>query len=247
MEDKSRKALFVSFLLDETGSMQSIKDDTIGGFNAYLKTLQEGDGETLFSLVSFNSSHTRKRYVAEPIKDVEPLSDRTYQPQAMTPLIDAAVKIIKATDEAVRARGNEVDVVVVMQTDGMENVSVEYKSADLALLVKEKEAAGWQFVFLGAGMDAFQAARDAGLDLAPAAVMSYSRELSKEAFGVLASKISLFHESRSPSALDFTDEERDEVGDVYAAGRSESRTAAKKELEDRSKERGRSSVDDFSL
>ncbi len=91
-EKKNDKALFVSFLLDETDSMQSIKDDTIGGFNAYLRQLQKGDVETVFSLVSFNSSETRKRYVAEPVTDVGPLTDSDYQPQAMTPLIDASVK-----------------------------------------------------------------------------------------------------------------------------------------------------------
>ena len=90
MEKTTDKALFVSFLLDETGSMQSIKDDTIGGFNAYLEELQKGDGETVFSLVSFNSSETTKRYVAEPVKDVKPLTDGDYRPQAMTPLIDAS-------------------------------------------------------------------------------------------------------------------------------------------------------------
>ena len=244
---KSNKPLFVSFLLDETGSMQSIKDDTIGGFNAYLKELQQGDGETLFSLVSFNSSRTAKRYVAEPIKAVKPLTEEDYRPNAMTPLIDAAVKIIKATDEAVESRTGDADVVVVMQTDGQENVSVEYTSADLALLVKEKEAAGWQFVFLGAGMDAFEAARDAGLDLAAERVMSYGRDRSEKAFEVMAGKMRYYQQFRSSSALDFTDEEREDVGDVFGPGRMDPGTARKKEREGRSKDRGRSSVDDFSL
>ena len=98
------KATFVSFLLDETGSMEPIKDDTIGGFNAYVEKLQQSSGDILFSLVSFNSSRTQKRYVAEPIGRVRPLAAGDYQPAAMTPLIDAAVKIIKATAEAVAVR-----------------------------------------------------------------------------------------------------------------------------------------------
>ena len=169
------KTTFVSFLLDETGSMESIKDDTIGGFNAYVEKLQESSGEILFSLVSFNSSRTKKRYVAEPIRSVRPLAAGDYQPDAMTPLIDAAVKIIKATTEAVAARKDDPAVVIVLQTDGLENVSVEYTTADLALLVKEKEQAGWQFVFLGAGLDAFAAARDAGLHINAANVVAYDR------------------------------------------------------------------------
>ncbi len=149
-----KKTTFVSFLLDETGSMSSIKDDTIGGFNSYVETLKKDGDDILFSLVSFNSSKTERRYVAEPIQGVPPLTEDDYVPNAMTPLIDAAVKIIKATDEAVQARDDDPNVVIVMQTDGAENVSVEYTTADLAAEVKEKEAAGWQFVFLGAGMDA---------------------------------------------------------------------------------------------
>ena len=159
---KPKKATFVSFLLDETGSMQSIKDDTVGGFNAYVETLQKGGADIIFSLVSFNSSVTQKRYVAEPIGKIEPLTDANYQPRAMTPLIDASVKIINATAEAVQQRHDDPNVVIVMQTDGQENVSVEYTTTDLAALIKEKEAAGWQFVFLGAGLDAFAAAREAG-------------------------------------------------------------------------------------
>ncbi|MCG8378351.1 MAG: VWA domain-containing protein, partial [Proteobacteria bacterium] len=180
---KKPKATFVSFLLDETGSMQEIKDDTVGGFNAYVETLQKGDGDIVFSLVSFNSNMTERRYVAEPIAKVEPLTDDTYQPRAMTPLIDAAVKIIKATDEAVSKRKDKPNVVVVMQTDGQENVSVEYTNADLAALIKEKDQAGWQFVFLGAGLDAFAAAREAGIMIDAQQVVAYDKRKSKAVFG----------------------------------------------------------------
>ena len=80
----------VSFLLDETGSMQAIKDDTVGGFNAYVEPLQKAGADIVFSLVSFNSHETRPRYVAAPIDTIEPLTDDTYRPRALTPLIDAA-------------------------------------------------------------------------------------------------------------------------------------------------------------
>ena len=107
----------------------------------------------------------------------------------MTPLIDAAVKIIKATTEAVAARKDDPAVVIVLQTDGQENVSVEYTTADLALLVKEKEQAGWQFVFLGAGLDAFAAAREAGLHLDAANVVAYDRGRSRQVFAATAGNV----------------------------------------------------------
>lgn len=214
---KSDKTTFVSFLLDETGSMEPIADDTVGGFNEYLKTLQEGGADIVFSLVSFNSSETRRRHVAEPVANVPPLSRAEYRPRAMTPLIDAAVKIIRATDEAVQKRGDEPNVVIVMQTDGRENVSVEHTNADLAALVKEKEAAGWQFVFLGAGMDAFAAAREAGIDIPLDHVVSYSRARSRQVFASTAKNVREYAESGNAYMLDYSPEQREDAGDEHAS------------------------------
>ena len=217
------KTTFVSFLLDETGSMESIKDDTIGGFNAYVEKLQEtarAGNEILFSLVSFNSTHTRKRYVAEPIERVRELSSGDYQPEAMTPLIDASVKIIKATAEAVAQRADDPRVVIAIQTDGQENVSVEHTQNDLAALIKEKTKAGWEFVFLGAGLDAFAAAHQAGLVLDASRVVAYDRGRSRQVFAAASANLSAFVESGNADALSFSNEQRQEVGDNYTPRKS---------------------------
>lgn len=252
------KTTFVSFLLDETGSMESIKDDTIGGFNEYVKTLQGSGGDILFSLVCFNSSRTEKRHVADPIADVRPLTGADYRPHAMTPLIDASVKLIKATDEAVARRDDDPNVVIVLQTDGQENVSVEYTREDLALLVKEKEAAGWEFVFLGAGLDAFEAAHQAGLALSSQRVMSYGRARSPQAFAEVAMNVARYSVDPSAEALDFSPEQRAAAGDEYHDRRDRAK-AAKKGRKDRKPRRGSgppsrqaadsgtSTVDDFDL
>ncbi|MBK37029.1 MAG: hypothetical protein CME26_16055 [Gemmatimonadetes bacterium] len=211
----TKKTTFVSFLLDETGSMQNIKDDTIGGFNSYVEVLQKSDDDIVFSLVSFNSGRTRRRYVAESIRDIVPLTENDYVPDMMTPLIDAAVKIIRATDEAVRDRGDDPNVVVVMQTDGRENVSVEYTNIDLAALIKEKAASGWQFVFLGAGLDAFHAARQAGIDFDPDKVVSYSRARSHKVFELTARNITKFAQYGDAQLLDYSPEQREKVDDKH--------------------------------
>jgi len=221
-----RKTTFVSFLLDETGSMQSIKDDTIGGFNEYVKTLQAAGTDILFSLVSFNSSRTERRYVAESIAEVKPLRASDYRPAAMTPLIDASVKIIRATADAVARRDDEPNVVIVIQTDGLENVSVEYDRRDLAALVKEKEAAGWEFLFLGAGLDAFDAAQRAGMALSEDRVLSYGRARSAQAFVGAARHVADFSELGDSAALDFSTATREAAGDLYHGRRKkESRKA----------------------
>ena len=207
---------YVSFLLDETGSMQEIKRDTMGGFNEYVETLKKGGGNIAFSLMSFNSNETKSRYVAEPIEKVASLTDDNYRPAAMTPLIDASVKIIKATAKAVKKRSDEPLVLVVIQTDGYENVSEKYTAADLAKLVKEKTKAGWQFVFLGAGLDAFDAAERAGIRIDRQKRVQYGRGYSREVFRETAANSREFLKSADRKWLDYSDEQRSKVRDKQA-------------------------------
>lgn len=233
--------------------MGSIKEDTIKAYNRYLDGLKEveADAEILFSLVTFNSSDTRVRTIADPVKSVIPLTSEDYQPNHMTPLIDAAVKIIRATDEAVVARGDDPDVVVAIQTDGQENCSVEFDAADLAQLVKEKEEAGWQFLFLGAGLDAFEAATYAGLRLAENRVLSYDRGMSDRVMSVMAEKTRRFYDARDALMMDIAAEDREKVGDRWHKadpGQPAKEPAKKRERQDRQDRRDRkSTTGDISL
>ena len=94
----------VTFLLDRTGSMEAIRDDTIGGFNAYLDGLKgNGAAAIEFTLIQFDSVSIDKICVAVPIAKVDKLTRETYQPRASTPLIDATVKTINAVDSIVAA------------------------------------------------------------------------------------------------------------------------------------------------
>jgi len=98
----------VTFLLDETGSMESIKDDTIGGFNSYLSALK-GSGELIdFTLIKFDSRRIEKVCVAIPVSDVAELDTKSYQPGASTPLIDAAYKTIKAVEKSLNGKSPKV-------------------------------------------------------------------------------------------------------------------------------------------
>ena len=204
---------YVSFLLDETGSMKSIKEDTIGGFNEYVDTLKEDGDNIAFSLVSFNSNGTKSRYVAEPIEALAPLTNENYRPAAMTPLIDASVKIIKATAKAVKKRKDDPLVLVVIQTDGYENCSRKHTAADLAALVREKTEAGWEFVFLGAGLDAFKAAQRAGVRIDRKKTVQYDRDYSRAVFRETAANSRQFLQSADPDWLDYSDEQRSKVRD----------------------------------
>ncbi len=151
----------VTFLLDETGSMESIKDDTIGGFNSYLASLKAESAAIDFTLIKFDSRRIEKVCVATPVAQVKELDAASYQPGATTPLIDAACKTIKAVEKSLI--GATPKVVICIQTDGDENASTEHTWDELNALIKEKTAAGWQFNFLGTGIDAYAAGSRMGV------------------------------------------------------------------------------------
>jgi hypothetical protein len=203
----------VTFLLDRTGSMQSIKDDTIGAFNAYLDGLK-AEPSIRFTLVQFDSMSIDKICVQAPIADVLPLTEHSYVPRAATPLIDAAYKTIKATDAAVN--DTDTKVVICIQTDGHENASTEHTWEELNALIKEKSAIGWQFNFMGASIDAYDQASRMGI--AAAAAMSYdstSRAATVAGFDAGAVNATAFARGLAEST-NYTMEQRAKAGDKFA-------------------------------
>ena len=144
----------VTVLLDRTGSMEPIRDDTIGAFNAYLEGMQKGGAPIDFTFVQFDSVSIDKIYVQTPVGQVPRLTRDTYQPRASTPLIDAAYKTVQAVEDSF-AGDRETKVVICFHTDGQENSSTEHTWDELNALIKEKSRAGSQFNFMGVGIDAY--------------------------------------------------------------------------------------------
>jgi len=141
---KESKEKHISFILDETGSMMSIKDKTISDFKEYLQQIKSYKG--IFTLTKFNSNKVEVVYT-KPIKDVPELTKETYKPDATTPLYDAIGKTIKALE----VDEGKQELLVVILTDGEENASKEYDKKAIQALIKEKETKGWTFVYLGVG------------------------------------------------------------------------------------------------
>jgi len=160
----------VTFLLDRSGSMGNIWDETIGGFNVYLETLQNSGAALKFTLLQFDSSGIDKCCVAEPVENVKPLDRRSYQPSGATPLIDAAFKTIVAVEESLGKYDAAPKVIICIQTDGEENSSTEHTWDELKRLVAEKTEKGWQFNFMGTGIDAYD--QGARMGIAAANTMS---------------------------------------------------------------------------
>ena len=154
------------FILDRSGSMRGLEADTIGGFNGMIERQRGEAGEALVSTVLFDN-------VSEVIHDrvnlrnIAPLTDREYSVRGCTALLDAiggAVHHIGNVHKYAREEDRPGKTIFVITTDGMENASRRYNYADVQKMVKhEQEKYGWEFLFLGANMDAISAARRFGI------------------------------------------------------------------------------------
>ncbi len=170
-----KKTVNVVFLLDETGSMFSIKSDTIGGFNNFIDEQKKSPFNIKFSMTLFNSNHIDRRYTNENINNVEQLSDENYVPNYATPLWDAIGKTIQGLTK-------KKNVLFVILTDGYENASREFNSHTVKDLIKEKEKAGWKFLYLGVDMvdmsDAFNMGIDTKINISGTEMASNYRSIS---------------------------------------------------------------------
>lgn len=164
---KRKERMHVSIILDRTGSMEAIRDDTIGGFNTFLDEQKKAPGDATITLAQFDSQGPYEVvYEFAPMADAEKLTRETFVPRAMTPLLDAMGRGInelekKIADLSKAKRPSKVLLVVI--TDGQENASREFRKDQIAKMVKERQDDGWQIVFLGADLDAINDAMSVGI------------------------------------------------------------------------------------
>jgi len=163
------KMVSVGFLLDETGSMEVVKDKTISAFNEYVDTLRKDGNEYKIMLGTFNSSIGLQTVAGLTTLDkIRPLDYTNYEPHSNTPLLDATAGIIHRMEGAVPKKDA---VLIVILTDGEENASREHTHKSVAALIAAKEKLGWSFIFLAANMDAWRAG--ALMGVAACNTMSY--------------------------------------------------------------------------
>ncbi len=148
------------FLLDRSGSMGGLAQDVIGGFNSFVAEQSNEPGTSHLTLVQFDSQAPFQTiHDAVPIGDVPELTANVYRPRGTTPLLDAIGNLIESADQRIetRSRDNqpEEDQLVLIFSDGLENASHKYNWAMIAKLIKERQEAGWEFVFMGANQDAY--------------------------------------------------------------------------------------------
>lgn len=147
----------IVFILDKSGSMDNVRDDAIGGFNAFLNEQKKVKGKANLTLILFDH-HLETVVNGVDINQVEELTDATYVPSGMTALNDAIGFGIDNLKRRLKKYNEETNnVIFVIMTDGYENMSQEY---DIKSIKKEVEKLqknnGYEFVFLGANIDAIE-------------------------------------------------------------------------------------------
>ena len=154
------------FILDKSGSMAGLEADTIGGFNGMIEKQKKAEGEALISTVLFSNTSTVIHDRVD-VRNIEPLTDRQYNVGGCTALIDAigdAIHHIGNVHKYAREEDVPEHTIFVITTDGMENASRHYTSGEVKSMVnRQKEKYGWEFLFLGANIDAVETAARFGI------------------------------------------------------------------------------------
>ena len=166
MKNKNNTTELV-FILDRSGSMAGLEGDTIGGFNALIGKQRKQEGECYVSTVLFDNEsevlHDRIR-----LADVPKMTDNDYTVGGCTALIDAiggAIRHIGNIHKYARPEDVPAHTMFVITTDGMENASRRYKSDEVKKMIeRRKEEDGWEFLFIGANIDAVETASQFGIE-----------------------------------------------------------------------------------
>ncbi len=192
-QDKSQgDRTHICMILDRTGSMESIKQDTIGGFNSYIAAQKSLPTPATFTLVQFDSQDPFE--VIHKFTDIQMVGDltaQTYMPRASTPLYDAVGRGINdlraglgGLPEALRPK----KIVMVIVTDGQENASREFTGAQVRKMIADAKEAGWQFVFLSADESAISDSSSLNIDASNAAFFKKSTAGANEMWERVANR-----------------------------------------------------------
>ena len=155
------------FIIDKSGSMSGLESDTIGGFNSLIKKQKKEEGDALISVVFFNDNQDVVLDRVD-INKVKELTEEEYVCMSCTALLDAvgdSIKHIRNIHKYARKEDIPEKIVFVIMTDGLENTSEKYRYHDVkSLIERAKEESNWEFLFLGANIDAIGEAKNLGIE-----------------------------------------------------------------------------------
>jgi len=156
----------IVFILDRSGSMNGLEKDTIGGFNSTIEKQKKEEGEAFVSTILFDDE-SEVLHDRVPLASVAPLTEKEYYARGCTALLDAiggAIHHIGNVHKYARDEDRPEKTIFVITTDGLENASRKYTSDRVKQMIeRQKEKYGWEFIFLGANIDAIETAKSFGI------------------------------------------------------------------------------------
>ena len=215
---KSNNIAELVFILDKSGSMGGLESDTIGGYNAMLEKQRAEEGEARITTVLFDDKYEILHDRID-IRAVSPITDREYYVGGSTALLDAIGRTIGKIENALRHTSEEYRadrVIFVITTDGMENASREYSYDRIKSMVeKQKGKHNWEFIFLGANIDAVETAGRFGISADRAQNYHADSEGVRLNYDVLSRAVSCFRigSAITPSWKAEIDDDYSERGD----------------------------------
>ena len=197
-------------ILDRSGSMGGLESDTIGGFNSMIEKQRKEDGECFVSVVLFDD-RTEVLYDRVDLRKVEPMTDKQYYVRGCTALLDAvggAIHHIGTVHKYARKEDVPEKTIFVITTDGLENASRQYTYDKVrSMIERQKDRYNWEFLFLGANIDAVQEAARFGISASRAAKYMHDGAGTRKNFEVLSKAVSGARKAKSASAMNSMFEE----------------------------------------
>lgn len=192
------KPVRIIVIADRSGSMDMVRDDAIGGFNAFLEQQKEQPGEAVFALILFDHEYL-VAVADQPLQDVEPLTRKTYVPRGKTALFDAVGRTI---GDATISADDYSNTIVAILTDGKENDSKEIKElAVVREIVKTaREESGFAVFFISADVDAFEDGIAMGVAASSIITYAATAEGTRQAYADMSSSVTLARESESSTS-----------------------------------------------
>jgi hypothetical protein len=188
----------ITMVLDRSGSMQSIKDDTIGGFDAFISEQRRLPGRCTVSLVQFDNVY-EEVYTGRDLADVPSL---TLVPRGSTAMLDAIGRAVNAAGVRLAAMpedGRPGTVIVGIMTDGLENASREFSYPTVKALIEQQEQVyGWTFMYMGSNQDAIEVG--ASLGVARERALTYAGPKVAAAMGAYSASVGTIREAVAAGA-----------------------------------------------
>jgi len=208
---KKQEETEIIIVLDRSGSMSSIGQATVDGFNEFLLEQKGAKGKAFVTLVQFDDRY-QVDYKNVPVKNVEDLIYReTFLPRGMTALHDAIGKTILDVD-------TKRDVVFVIITDGHENASKEFNNEKVLELINGKTTEGWNFIYLGANQDAIKAGQNIGIKAGNSLTYGATLKGTTQAFQSMSYNTSHYRDAKfamsmedAKVSLDFAPDQREKA------------------------------------